>query len=85
MMKKEFEDLIVKKISNEDYEIIEQVYLDYPGIGTNGKQVVANLYNQFGLVIFKDMLPRAQKVNELMHDISIQQQILNDIVKGGVI
>ncbi|KKL28100.1 hypothetical protein LCGC14_2378570 [marine sediment metagenome] len=60
MTRNEFEKKIESKISEMDYEIIEKVYLYYPGIdNAEGKVQVADLYSQFGMNIFHDMHKRA--------------------------
>lgn len=61
MLKQEFEELIGKRISEKDYKTIEYVYQFYPAISeTSGKKEVAALYENFGIAIFYDMLPRAE-------------------------
>lgn len=64
MMKSEFEKMIEKQITSENYEVIEAVYMDYPAENSNGlsKKDVVILYNTFGMRIFKDMLNRAREV-----------------------
>jgi hypothetical protein len=60
MEKSEFEERIGKEISGEHYKIVETVYSYYPGItDMKGKDQVADLYKQFGIIIFADMLRRA--------------------------
>lgn len=62
MQKQEFEELIGRDVSDGDYAVIERVYQWHPVISnTSGKEEVAELYKSFGMVIFYDMLPRADK------------------------
>lgn len=63
MMKHEFEALAGVVVSQEDYNIIERVYTFYPKI--SHKLDVVKLYNQFGMVIFRDLLTRAERLAEL--------------------
>ena len=63
MMKHEFENLVGKDVSQEIYDKVETVYMNYPGI--NDKQQILDLYKQFGMVIIADMLPRAQKIQDI--------------------
>jgi hypothetical protein len=80
MMKHEFENLVGKEVTTEDYGIIETVYVNYPGIHhTNGKKQVAELYKVFGLRIFEDMLPRAKRVYELEIQIRTKESQLKDL------
>ena len=70
MMKTEFEDLIHGSVTDEEYELIETVYMWHPAIRTtSGKEEVAELYLSFGMVIFKDMYPRAMKLKEIDEEI----------------
>lgn len=66
MQKQEFEKLIEQKISDADYAVIEFVYQFHPVVSeTSGKEEVAELYKSFGMAIFRDMEPRAQKAKVL--------------------
>lgn len=70
MMKNEFENLIHKSLTDEEYELIETVYMWHPAIrNTSGKEEVAELYKSFGLIIFKDMFRRAMKLKEIDEEI----------------
>lgn len=70
MMKSEFEDLIHGSVTDEEYELIETVYMWHPAIRTtSGKEEVAELYKSFGLIIFKDMFQRAMKLKEINEEI----------------
>lgn len=76
-MKQEFETLLGRDISDDDYSAIEAVYMYYPGIVS--KQQVADLYKAFGLRIFNDMLPTARIIQKYEHDIDIEKQRLAQI------
>lgn len=66
MEKKEFEERIERSVPDADYKIIEMVYQFHPSIReTSGQEEVAELYKSFGMAIFYDMLPRAEKNSEL--------------------
>lgn len=70
MTKNELENLIHGSLTDEEYELIETVYMWYPAIrNTSGKEEVAELYKSFGLIIFKDMFRRAMKVKEIDEEI----------------
>lgn len=61
MQKQEFEERIERTVTDEQYKVIEEVYMWHPSIrNTSGKDEVAELYKSFGMTIFHDMLPRAQ-------------------------
>lgn len=62
MMKHEFEKLIGKEVSQEVYDKVETVYMNYPGI--SDKQQIVDLYKQFGMVIITDLLPRAKEIQD---------------------
>lgn len=66
MQKQEFEERIERTVTDEQYKVIEEVYMWHPSIrNTSGKDEVAELYKSFGMTIFHDMLPRAKKAHEL--------------------
>ena len=75
MMKSEFEakiaDLLVgdqtaPAVSDENYKIIEKVYNFHPSISeTEGKKQIAYLYINFGMRVIRDMVPTAEKAEEL--------------------
>lgn len=61
MQKQEFEERIERTVTDEQYKVIEEVYMWHPSIrNTSGKDEVAELYKSFGMTIFHDMLPRAR-------------------------
>lgn len=62
MQKQEFEERIERTVTDEQYKVIEEVYMWHPSIrNTSGKDEVAELYKSFGMTIFHDMLPRVKK------------------------
>lgn len=66
MQKQEFEELVGRTVTEEQYGVVEEVYMWHPSIrNTSGKEEVAELYKSFGMTIFHDMLPRAGKAHEL--------------------
>ena len=66
MSKEEFRDIVGLEVSEEDYAIIEKVYLFHPAVNeVSGKEEVAELYKSYGMVVFYDMLPRAERNREL--------------------
>lgn len=70
MTKSELEYLIHGSVTDEEYELIETVYMWHPAIrNTSGKEEVAELYKSFGIVIFYDMYPRAMKLKEIDEEI----------------
>lgn len=81
MMKSEFEDLIHGSVTDEEYELIEAVYMWHPAIrNTSGKEEVAELYKSFGLIIFKDMYPRAMKLKEINEEIRSLNRAKDNLV-----
>lgn len=80
MTQHEFEERIHKEINDSDYEIIETVYAFHPSISeTNGKEEVATLFNMFGMRVFRDMLPTAQRAKSLESEIRITKSYLADL------
>lgn len=70
MMKNEFEEMIGRSVTDEEYQLIEEVYMYHPAIRTaSGKEEVAELYKSFGIVIFYDMYPRARKAKDIEENI----------------
>lgn len=72
MMKHEFEKLagISIPLSQSEYDVIETVYMYYPGIHhVKGKEQVAELYKVFGMRIFEDMLKRAETIANIQNKI----------------
>jgi len=79
MLKCEFEERINHEIAQEDYQKIETVYSYYPTNKEISKDEIAELYLKFGMRIFFDMLPRAQKIKELELQISEAQKIIAEL------
>lgn len=49
MQKQEFEERIERTVTDEQYKVIEEVYMWHPSIrNTSGKDEVAELYKSFG-------------------------------------
>lgn len=66
MLKEEFEKIIEQPVSDAEYKVIETVYQWHPSVKeSSGKEEVAELYKSFGMAIFYDMLPRAERNHEL--------------------
>lgn len=49
-------------VFDDEYRIIEEVYMHYPRID---KQGIADLYMKYGMTIIMDMLPRSEAIREL--------------------
>jgi len=53
------------EISQEEYTRIEYVYMFHPAIpDVGGKDVIAHIYAYGGMIVIRDMFPRAQKADE---------------------
>ena len=66
MMKSEFVQLVEQNVSEEDFQLIQHVYLYHPCIDdVKGKRQVADLYLMFGMSIFKEMDGTAGVMMEL--------------------
>ena len=85
MTKQEFETLTGQQLNDEDYGIVEKVYAFYPGMpDVDGKKVVAQLYRQFGLTIFRDMYERANRISEIEGAIQEQKRQLEYVAKDAL-
>ncbi len=81
MTKSELEYLIHGSVTDEEYELIETVYMWHPAIrNTSGKEEVAELYKSFGIVIFYDMYPRAKKAKEIEENIRMLDKTRAELV-----
>ena len=82
MMKDEFEKLIGKTVSDDDYDIIENVYTWHPSIGNvNGKQQIASIYQQFGMPVIIGMNEAAEYAKKLNSEKLKLEAQLRDIAK----
>ena len=80
MMYDEFKNLAEgqgKNITLEDYDLVEFVYTYHPL--NLDKQTCAKLYDEFGKMLFLDMLPRAKKAAKMEVDLRIVKQKWSDI------
>lgn len=75
MLREEFDKIVSKKIGAEfmvpdhEYKVIETVYAFHPSIKDNGgKEQVADLYVNYGYIIFLDMLPRAKVMENIEYE-----------------
>ena len=60
MMKNEFEKIVGHEVSQEEYDVIETVYMSYPG--ELQKDTVAKMYNESGYILFRDLYKRAAEI-----------------------
>ncbi len=80
MLKDEFENMIGKTISAEEYSAIETVYTFHPSISeTEGKKQIASLYDTYGIRIITDMLPTANKAREYEEQITKKRHELEEL------
>ena len=76
--------------SPSEYRLIEFVYNYHPCIDNcRGKEQVAYLWCEFGLSIFEDMHPKAEKASILetklvkaQHEVAVIQDALNELKTG---
>jgi len=86
MMKSEFLNLLNKKTKDsrqdfpdDKYQVIEKVYMFHPSI--KGKEDVVDLYFRYGFPVIKDMLPRAETLEELEKEIHKHQMAIEELAK----
>lgn len=66
MMKEEFEKLVGKTVAEDEYKIIEYVYNWHPDIkNVGGKEQMAKLYVEFGMVTIRGMMEVAEIMDRL--------------------
>ena len=83
MMKVEFEQHINARISQEDYAIVEHVYMWHPAIpNVGGKDKIANLYLIGGMDVIRDMNRRAVEIEEEYDKLCSREKEISEIVKG---
>lgn len=81
MTKQEFEDLIGKKVTIDEYNLIELVYTFHPSISEiDGKQQIALLYNTFGMRVIRDMEGTARKAQVLEEAIITKRNELDRLM-----
>lgn len=76
MMQSEFNKILGShsKPDNEEYAVIEKVYTFHPAI--NDKVHMAELFTSFGMLAIRDLLPRAEKVEQKEAEIQKQAKVL---------
>lgn len=80
MTLQEFQDRLADKsdrISVENFDIIQKVYMYHPSIDT--KDEIVKAYELGGMILIKDMLPRAEKIEELERKIQSVRGTLADL------
>ena len=63
-------------IKPAEYKLVEFVYTYHPL--NLSKQAAASLYDEFGMLIFLDLLPRAKKAAKIEVDMKIARQHYED-------
>ena len=59
----EFNQMLGKEVTAEQYEIIEKVYMNHPIIrNVDGKQQMLDLYNLGGMLLINDMAKRCDEI-----------------------
>lgn len=77
MMKQEFERMVETEVSDEAYDMIETVYMNYPGI--TEKEQVVEMYKRHGIVIFIDLYHRAKNISNTQIHIRALERGLKDL------
>ena len=68
MLKSELETAIGRSFSEDEYNLINTVYMYYPGI--EDKKTVYTMLFRYGFTIFNDLYPRARQLADLEMNIS---------------
>ena len=93
MQKQELEKMLDAALSEEEYKVIETVYMHYPHISNVwGKVQVSDLYRTFGMAIFYDMHQRAalirakrKQLASLEEDISQVNRDIDEFRRGDIL
>lgn len=81
-MKHEFDALTKGNVSQEDYNMIEIVYMYHPAI--QGKDDIVRLYMTYGMTVIMDMVPRSKAIAILESEVQnkrIEIEKLNEEMK----
>ena len=74
MQKQEFEERIERTVTDEQYKVIEEVYMWHPSIrNTSGKDEVAELYKSFGMTIFHVTLGEAAELERVKYNTMVKR------------
>ena len=80
MLKYEFEKLIGKEVSTEDYGVIDYVYTWHPIVpDVGGKKQIADLYKIGGMLLMRDMYSSATKAREYHEKMEILRRQKEEI------
>lgn len=83
MMKAEFEKRINARISQEDYAIVEHVYMWHPAIpNVGGKDKISDLYLIGGMDVIRDMDRRATEREQEYDNLCSQEKETKGIIEG---
>lgn len=90
MMKHEFEERLGKAVSDDDYKVIEYIYMYHPVIdNVKGKQQIADLYRIGGMGLMSDMLHTAKaaerlerRIRELNQELETVRAHMNELKNG---
>ena len=63
MLKSEFETLIGKEVTDEEYEFVNYVYMNHPAI--SDKHQICDIYNAGGLRVIADMCRTANEARAI--------------------
>ena len=84
MTKQEFENRIGATVSESDYRIIETVYTFHPAIdNVMGKDQIATIYKTCGMRVVRDMLPTAERAQEIENKMTELRTQLCECERGG--
>lgn len=80
MMKHEFEKLIEREVSEDEYSMINRVYTYHPAISeTEGKKQIADIYNAGGMSTIRSMVETADIMFALEEELSNARMIFERV------
>lgn len=80
MMKHEFEKLIEREVSEDEYSMINRVYTYHPAISeTEGKKQIADIYNAGGMSTIRSMVETADIMLALEEELSNARMIFERV------
>lgn len=85
MLREEFDALCEKKLSDEDFKIVEFVYNYHPC--NFDKEAMAKLVEEFGMAIIYDMIPRSEAAMErelLIRRLQQQKKAIEEAIANAI-
>lgn len=81
MLRGEFEYLIGKEVTDEEYKLIEKVYMYHPAIkASGGKEQIAEIYKVGGMSVIRNMEETADLMIGLNRELEVARANVNKVI-----